>query len=169
VSLGNQKRVQLAVALAHDPEVLVLDEPFSGLDPIGVDALAGVLAEKRDAGVPIIFPSHQLDLVKRLSDSVGIIAAARIVAAGPVDEVRARAAGSLLRVRVRDAAPGWAGVLIGLVVTALVVVGAIAGPRLLGSPDTYKVGVTGQAGQALRPGATPTRRSCGSRRRPRCR
>ncbi|HEY3683189.1 MAG TPA: ATP-binding cassette domain-containing protein [Streptosporangiaceae bacterium] len=119
LSLGNQQRVQLAVALAHDPEVLVLDEPFSGLDPIGVDALAGVLAEKRDAGVPIIFSSHQLDLVERLSDSVGIIAAGRIVASGPVDDVRARAAGSLLRVRVRDAAPGWAGRLPGRVVRTL--------------------------------------------------
>lgn len=116
LSLGNQQRVQLAVALAHDPEVLVLDEPFSGLDPIGVDALAGVLREKRDAGVPIIFSSHQLDLVERLSDSVGIIAAGRIVASGPVDEVRARSAGSLLRVRLRDAKPGWATRLPGRVV-----------------------------------------------------
>jgi ABC-2 type transport system ATP-binding protein len=116
LSLGNQQRVQLAVALAHDPEVLVLDEPFSGLDPIGVDALAGVLAEKRDAGVPIIFSSHQLDLVERLSDSVGIIAAGRIVAAGPVGEVRTRSGGSLLRVRVCEAAPGWADRLPGRVV-----------------------------------------------------
>ena len=116
LSLGNRQRVQLAVALVHEPRVLVLDEPFSGLDPIGVDALAGVLAEKRDAGVPIIFSSHQLDLVERLSDSVGIIAAGRLVAAGPVDDVRAGASRPLLRVRVRDAAPGWAGRLPGRLV-----------------------------------------------------
>ncbi|WP_433335137.1 ABC transporter ATP-binding protein [Spirillospora sp. CA-294931] len=116
LSLGNQQRTQLAVALVHDPEVLVLDEPFSGLDPIGVDALADVLAEKRDAGVPVVFSSHQLDLVERLSDAVGIIKAGRMVAAGTVDEVRAREGRRLLRVGLRDAAPGWAERLPGTVV-----------------------------------------------------
>jgi ABC-2 type transport system ATP-binding protein len=117
LSLGNQQRAQLAVALVHDPPVLVLDEPFSGLDPIAVDALAEVLAEKRDAGVPIIFSSHQLDLVERLSDSVGIIAAGRMVAAGTVDELRSQGR-SLLRVQVRDAAPGWTDRLPAQVITS---------------------------------------------------
>ncbi len=84
LSLGNQQRVQLAAALVHDPEVLVLDEPFSGLDPVGVDALAGVLLERARRGVPVVFSSHQLDLVERLCDSVGIINAGRMVAAGTV-------------------------------------------------------------------------------------
>ncbi|GAA5086476.1 ABC-2 type transport system ATP-binding protein [Thermocatellispora tengchongensis] len=108
LSLGNQQRVQLAVALVHDPTLLVLDEPFSGLDPIAVDALAEVLAERCRAGVPVIFSSHQLDLVERLCDSVGIIAAGRMVAAGPVEEVRAAEGRRSLRVVVRDPAPGWA-------------------------------------------------------------
>jgi ABC-2 type transport system ATP-binding protein len=107
LSLGNQQRAQLAVALIHDPPVLILDEPFSGLDPIAVDALAEVLTEKRDAGVPIIFSSHQLDLVERLSDSVGIISAGRIVAAGTVGELRAQGR-RLLRIHIRGASPGWA-------------------------------------------------------------
>ena len=64
----------------HDPEVLVLDEPFSGLDPVGVDALAGVLLERAPPRRAGLFSSHQLDLVERLCDSVGIIDAGRMVA-----------------------------------------------------------------------------------------
>jgi len=93
LSLGNQQRVQLAVALVHDPELLVLDEPFSGLDPLGVDILAEVLAERARAGVPVLFSSHQLELVERLCDSVAIVEGGRLVAAGRVAELRARGAG----------------------------------------------------------------------------
>ncbi|MCG5216575.1 ATP-binding cassette domain-containing protein [Streptosporangium soli] len=117
LSLGNQQRVQLAVALVHRPTVLILDEPFSGLDPIAVDALAEALAERCAAGVPVIFSSHQLELVDRLCDSVGIISAGRMVAGGPVEEVRAREGRRLLKVVVRDATPGWADGLPGEVST----------------------------------------------------
>jgi ABC-2 type transport system ATP-binding protein len=86
LSLGNQQRVQLAVALVHEPDLLVLDEPFSGLDPDGVDALSGALAEEiRERGVPVIFSSHQLELVERLCDSVAIIADGAIAAGGRLD------------------------------------------------------------------------------------
>ena len=95
LSLGNQQRVQLAAALVHDPVLLVLDEPFSGLDPVGIDALAEVLAERVASGVPVVFSSHQLDLVERLCDSVGIIVGGRIVASGTVDELRPAAGASL--------------------------------------------------------------------------
>ncbi|MFI7451759.1 ABC transporter ATP-binding protein [Nonomuraea sp. NPDC049714] len=107
LSLGNQQRVQLAVALVHDPEVLILDEPFSGLDPIAVDALATALQERCRGGVPVIFSSHQLELVERLCDSVGIVSAGRMVASGTVEELRA-AESRTLRVVVSDAVPGWA-------------------------------------------------------------
>lgn len=95
LSLGNQQRVQLAAALVHDPVLLVLDEPFSGLDPVGIDALAEVLAQRVATGVPVVFSSHQLDLVERLCDSVGIIVGGRIVASGTVDELRPVAGASL--------------------------------------------------------------------------
>ncbi len=68
LSLGNQQRVQLAAALVFGPNVLVLDEPFAGLDPVAVDVMAGVLRERADAGVPVIFSSHELELVERLCD-----------------------------------------------------------------------------------------------------
>ena len=87
LSLGNQQRVQLAAALVHDPELLVLDEPFSGLDPVGVDALSDVLRERAEAGVPVVFSSHQLELVERLCHAVAIVSRGRVVACGPVDEL----------------------------------------------------------------------------------
>src|SRR3712207_1952378 len=111
LSLGNQQRVQLAAALVSRPEVLVLDEPFSGLDPVGVDALAEALLEQVRGGVPVVFSSHQLDLVERLCDAVGILARGSMVAAGPVPELRRRESGRLLRVVVPDAPSGWAAAL----------------------------------------------------------
>ncbi len=118
LSLGNQQRVQLAAAPVHGPEVLVLDEPFSGLDPVGVDALAGVLLERARGGVPVVFSSHQLDLVERLCDSVGIINAGRMVATGTVAELRAREASRQLIVVVPDVSAGWAAGLPGVTVVS---------------------------------------------------
>ena len=107
LSLGNQQRVQLAAALTHDPELLVLDEPFASLDPVGVDALAEVLRERVDAGVVVVFSSHQLELVEQLCHEVGIIRAGQIVAAGPVDELRASGRSAQVRILVQ-APPSWA-------------------------------------------------------------
>jgi ABC-2 type transport system ATP-binding protein len=114
LSLGNQQRVQLAAALVSRPEVLILDEPFSGLDPIGVDSLAEALLEQCRQGVPVVFSSHQLDLVERLCDSVGILARGHMVATGTVEELRRRETGRLLRVVVPDAAAHWAAELTGI-------------------------------------------------------
>ncbi|MEV4310869.1 ATP-binding cassette domain-containing protein [Actinocrispum sp. NPDC049592] len=107
LSLGNQQRVQLAAALIHDPSVLVLDEPFSGLDPVAVDVMSQVLKEKTAAGIPVVFSSHQLDLVQRLCDRVGIVDKGRMVACGTVDELRAGAPADLI-VHAPQAPPGWA-------------------------------------------------------------
>jgi ABC-2 type transport system ATP-binding protein len=89
LSLGNQQRIQLAAALVFGPDVLVLDEPFAGLDPLAVDVMSAVLREQADAGIPVIFSSHELELVERVCDRVGIIDRGRMVASGTVDELRA--------------------------------------------------------------------------------
>ena len=107
LSLGNQQRVQLGAALVHDPELLVLDEPFSGLDPEGVDVLADVLRERARAGVAVIFSSHQLELVERLCEAVAIVSAGRVVATGTVDELRGRDARRTVRVELDGAGQGW--------------------------------------------------------------
>ena len=89
LSLGNQQRVQLAAALVSDPELLILDEPFSGLDPVAVDVMSQVLLERAAAGVPTLFSSHQLDVVERLCDRVVIIRSGRLVADGTIPELQA--------------------------------------------------------------------------------
>ncbi len=106
LSHGNQQRVQLAAALVFSPTVLVLDEPFAGLDPLAVDVMSAVLREQADAGIPVIFSSHELELVERLCDRVGIIDRGSIVACGTVDELRA--GGRERRwVDVPEAPTGW--------------------------------------------------------------
>ena len=108
LSHGNQQRAQLAVALVHDPELLVLDEPFSGLDPGGVDDMSGILAERAAAGVTVLFSSHQLDLVEDICEAVAIIHHGRLVASGPVADLE-RGERPRLAVRVAGDADGaWA-------------------------------------------------------------
>ncbi len=107
LSLGNQQRVQLAAALVHDPAILVLDEPFSGLDPVAVDVMSQVLRDKAAQGVPVMFSSHQLDLVERICDRIGIVRDGSMVAQGTVDELRSGGAERLI-VNAPKAAAGWA-------------------------------------------------------------
>ena len=85
---GNQQRVQIAAALVHEPIALVLDEPFSGLDPFAVDAMADLLRDEVGAEVPVLFSSHQLELVERLCDDLVVLSQGRLVAGGSVDELR---------------------------------------------------------------------------------
>ncbi len=87
LSHGNQQRVQLAAALVHAPELLVLDEPLSGLDPSGIDAIGQVLVEQARQGCCVLFSSHQLDQVEDLCERVTIIQHGRLVASGTVDEL----------------------------------------------------------------------------------
>lgn len=117
LSLGNQQRVQLAAALVHEPEMLVLDEPFSGLDPAGVDAMSEVLQERAQAGVTMLFSSHQLDLVEHLCTSVAIIHRGALVAYGAVDDL---ARGGQLKVAVKVAGEDQAGWTADLPATAVV-------------------------------------------------
>jgi len=106
LSHGNQQRVQLAVALAHDPQLLVLDEPFAGLDPEAVDAVSEILREQAAGGTAVVFSSHQLELVERVCRRVVILEQGRLLAAGTVPELRGRFP-ALLRVQV-DGSPAWA-------------------------------------------------------------
>jgi len=108
LSLGNQQRVQLAAAVLHGPRLLVLDEPFSGLDPVGVDLLSDALVDEVRRGAAVVFSSHQLDLVERICDRVVIIDAGRVVADGPIRELRAGHARRQVRVVVDGAPAGWA-------------------------------------------------------------
>ena len=89
LSLGNQQRVQIVAALMGRPKGLVLDEPFSGLDPQAVDSMADLLREHTSRGVPVLFSSHQFDLVERLCERLVVLARGSVVASGSPDELRA--------------------------------------------------------------------------------
>jgi len=119
LSHGNQQRVQLAAALVHGPELLVLDEPLAGLDPPGIDAIGGVLAEEARSGRCVLFSSHQLDQVEDLCESVVIIDHGRLVTTGRVDDL---AAGGSRRLAVRveeDREARWARQVPGVVVSEI--------------------------------------------------
>jgi ABC-2 type transport system ATP-binding protein len=88
LSLGNQQRVQIIASVLPRPAALVLDEPFSGLDPRAVDSMVDLLREYTSDGIPVLFSSHQLDLVERLCDRLVVLANGRRVAAGTVTELR---------------------------------------------------------------------------------
>ncbi|GAA1478009.1 ATP-binding cassette domain-containing protein [Nocardioides aestuarii] len=105
LSLGNQQRVQIIAALLGEPQALVLDEPFSGLDPSAVDSMVDLLREETARGVPVLFSSHQLDLVEQLCDRLVVLRAGRVVAQGTVEELRSRGPARLRLVVDRDA--GW--------------------------------------------------------------
>jgi ABC-2 type transport system ATP-binding protein len=92
LSLGNQQRVQIIAALMGRPQALVLDEPFSGLDPRAVDTMAELLREHTARGVPVLFSSHQLELVERLCERLVILSRGKVVAAGTPDELRGQQA-----------------------------------------------------------------------------
>ncbi|GAA1701844.1 ATP-binding cassette domain-containing protein [Microbacterium sediminicola] len=115
LSLGNQQRAQIAAALVHEPEVLILDEPFSGLDPLAVDVVAGVLHERAAAGAAVLFSSHQLDVVERLCDDLVIIAGGTIRASGSRDALRAEHASHRYELSTATATE-WIGSLPGITV-----------------------------------------------------
>ena len=109
LSHGNQQRVQLVAALVNEPDLLVLDEPFAGLDPIAMAAMAGLLQELAGAGVTVLFSSHQLDLVEDLCEDVVIIDRGRVVLAGTLDALRAATPERVVDIRYRGPAPRWSG------------------------------------------------------------
>jgi ABC-2 type transport system ATP-binding protein len=102
LSHGNQQRAQLAAALLHEPDLLVLDEPFAGLD-----ALAEVLREEAARGAAVLFSSHQLELVEGICDDVAIVDRGRLAAAGPIDALRRASRRRRIALRLEGAAPGW--------------------------------------------------------------
>jgi ABC-2 type transport system ATP-binding protein len=82
------KKVSLAAAMIHSPRLLVLDEPFEGVDPVSAATVTGILQRYVDAGGTVLLSSHGMDLVQRICDSVAIIVGGIVLDAGPVDEVR---------------------------------------------------------------------------------
>ena len=107
LSHGNQQRVQLAAALVHEPELLVLDEPFAGLDPVAVRMLAEVLRGETDRGAAVVFSSHQLELVEDICEDVAIIDRGRLVATGNVAGLKRASHRRHIELELVGAPPEW--------------------------------------------------------------
>jgi ABC-2 type transport system ATP-binding protein len=107
LSHGNQQRPQLAAALVHEPELLVLDEPFAGLDPVAVQTLAELLRAEAERGAAVLFSSHQLDLVEDICEDVAIVDRGRVVAMGKLDALRRRSQHRQIELRLDGAPPKW--------------------------------------------------------------
>jgi ABC-2 type transport system ATP-binding protein len=107
LSHGNQQRVQLAAALLHEPELLVLDEPFAGLDPVAVRTLAEVLRAETARAAAVLFSSHQLELVEEICEEVAIIDRGRIIATGNLDTLRRQSQKRRIELRLDNAPPAW--------------------------------------------------------------
>jgi ABC-2 type transport system ATP-binding protein len=107
LSHGNQQRAQLAVALLHEPDLLVLDEPFAGLDPVAVHTLAEVLRAVAARGAAVLFSSHQLELVEDICEEVAIVDRGRIVATGDVRALRRASRRRLIELQLEGAPAAW--------------------------------------------------------------
>jgi ABC-2 type transport system ATP-binding protein len=100
LSLGNEQKIQFIAAILHDPDVLLMDEPFSGLDPINVALLKEAFVELRDRGKTIVFSTHQMEMVEELCDAIAIIDKGRVVVAGPTRDVKRQAGRLVVRLAV---------------------------------------------------------------------
>lgn len=107
LSHGKQQRAQLAAALLHEPELLVLDEPFAGLDPVAVHTLADVLRGEAARGAAVLFSSHQLELVEDICEEVAIVDHGRVVAAGNLDTLRRASRRRRIELQLEGAATQW--------------------------------------------------------------
>lgn len=104
LSKGNQQKVQVAAAVLHRPRLALLDEPFSGLDPLNQEMMLGVIRHLRDAGTTVVLSAHQLELVERLADRVYLLAQGRRVLSGTVNEVKSSVHGGY-SLRITFASP----------------------------------------------------------------
>jgi len=118
LSKGNQQKIQFIAAILHDPDVLLMDEPFTGLDPVNAALLKDAFLEMRDRGKTLIFSTHQMDTVEELADSIAIVDRGTVVVAGPVREVRASTGRVFVRLAVEgDTELAWLDDLPGVHVT----------------------------------------------------
>jgi ABC-2 type transport system ATP-binding protein len=118
LSKGNQQKVQFIATVIHDPDVLLMDEPFAGLDPVNVALLKSAFLEMRDRGKTLVFSTHQLEQAEELCDSVAIIDRGRMVTAGPTRDVKRSTGHQVVRLATSDDADlGWLRSVPGVTVT----------------------------------------------------
>jgi len=108
LSKGNQQKVQLIAAILHEPDVLIMDEPFVGLDPVNVSLLKEAFGEMRKRGTTLVFSTHQMEMVEELCEAVAIIDRGRLVLGGPIRDVKRSSGRQVVRLGVEgDAGLPW--------------------------------------------------------------
>ncbi len=118
LSKGNQQKIQFIAAILHDPQVLLMDEPFTGLDPVNAAILKEAFTEMRDRGKTLIFSTHQMETVEELCESIAILDRGKVVVGGSVRDVRRSTGRQMVRVAVEaDAEMPWLATLDGVRVT----------------------------------------------------
>jgi ABC-2 type transport system ATP-binding protein len=118
LSKGNQQKIQFIAAIIHDPQVLLMDEPFTGLDPVNVAMLKEAFLEMRDRGKTLIFSTHQMEQVQELCQSIAILDRGRVVIGGSVRDVRRSTGRQMVRLAVGgDSEIAWLATLEGVRVT----------------------------------------------------
>jgi ABC-2 type transport system ATP-binding protein len=116
LSKGNQQKVQFIAAILHRPEVLLMDEPFTGLDPINLVILREAFTELRDQGRTIVFSTHQMEAAEALCESVAIVDRGRLVACGRLRDLKRASGRRWVRIALEgvDPAPDWLGQIGGI-------------------------------------------------------
>ncbi len=102
LSRGMRQRLQFLAAIVHDPQLLILDEPFQGLDPVNVERMKGLVAELHDAGKTIVLSTHQMNLVEALCDRILLVHRGRDVLYGYLDQIKEQYAPNAIRVQASD-------------------------------------------------------------------
>ncbi len=110
LSKGMQQKAQVIATLLHQPELLIVDEPFAGLDPVNTQMIKDLLREQREAGVTIVMSSHQMNLVEELCDHIVLIDHGHVMLYGALEEVRRQFAGNAVLVKGADGIPALEGV-----------------------------------------------------------
>jgi len=111
LSRGMQQRLQVVAAIVHDPDLVFLDEPFQGLDPVNVERVKGVIADLRQEGKTVVLSTHQMNLVEVLCDRILLINRGRSVLYGPLADIKRQFAPHAVRVRAPEIPPGLPGVV----------------------------------------------------------
>jgi ABC-2 type transport system ATP-binding protein len=114
LSKGNQQKVQFIAAVLHDPDVLLMDEPFTGLDPVNLILLREAFTELRDRGRTLVFSTHQMEAAEALCESVAIVDHGRLVAGGRLRDLKRASGRRTIRLAVGGGVPAWLAVLDGI-------------------------------------------------------
>jgi len=120
LSKGNQQKIQFIAAILHDPEVLIMDEPFSGLDPVNVRLLKEAFLEMKGRGKTLIFSTHQMETVEELCESIAIVDHGKVIVSGQVRDVKRAMGRQVVRLAIEGEGNGadWLETVPGVKVTA---------------------------------------------------